>query len=321
MKVKKMAILFMTGIFLLVSCGAALASQPQYAENVVLKMKGGVNGNIIPENTPVYILDDCGDPETPGDWTLTYRATLGKKEYIAKVYNLDPWGAAECVRGITSNDPYRMELLSVNGVPWQIFDAPDKVPVEVVGLTHNLLMKGHGLTFEEADQMIAEAKKTMGKVSYQIEYMMTDPLIPWSKFRQTLPEPGKKMISIYKDSTAVALYTHNTVEAKHLVARPQIINGSLMVPLTGVVDFLGADITWDGTTRTVTIKNAGKEIKFRPGENVVEVNGQKKALDTPPTIINGRTMIPVRFISEELGYTVKWWGDIDPRVPRVDIYN
>lgn len=103
MKRKKLFSLFMTGIFIFGLCGTALASEPQYAENVVLKMKGGIKANLIPENAPVYIECDKYNPDHPGDWTLTWRDCYSN-ESIIKCYNLDPWIAAELKRTITSSN-------------------------------------------------------------------------------------------------------------------------------------------------------------------------------------------------------------------------
>lgn len=81
---------------------------------------------------------------------------------------------------------------------------------------------------------------------------------------------------------------------------PTIINSRTMVPLRFIGEALGADFQWDGTTRTVTFKLEGKEVKL-----VADQTGP--GLDTPPTILEGRTMVPVRYISESLGAQVMWF--------------
>lgn len=51
-------------------------------------------------------------------------------------------------------------------------------------------------------------------------------------------------------------------------------------------------------------------IKLRIGSNLAQVNHQDKTLDAPPYIKNGRTMVPIRFISEALGAKVDWDGNL-----------
>jgi hypothetical protein len=51
-----------------------------------------------------------------------------------------------------------------------------------------------------------------------------------------------------------------------------------------------------------------KIIKLQIGNKIAYVDGNELTLDVPPQIINGRTMVPVRFISEGLGAEVGWDG-------------
>ncbi len=91
---------------------------------------------------------------------------------------------------------------------------------------------------------------------------------------------------------------------------PVIINSRTLVPMRGIFESLGADISWDGETKTVRAFGVnGTVITHIIGEASAIVNGEFVTLDTPSQIINGRTMVPVRFVSEALGETVNWDGD------------
>ncbi len=102
----------------------------------------------------------------------------------------------------------------------------------------------------------------------------------------------------------------NGVEQKYDVM-PVIINGRTLVPMRGIFEALGAEITWIDATKTVVGSRDRKFIKLRIDSDTVYVNGaeQEKKLDVPATIINSRTMVPVRFIAESFGETVNWNAD------------
>ena len=104
--------------------------------------------------------------------------------------------------------------------------------------------------------------------------------------------------------------TINGVEQKYDVM-PVIINGRTLVPMRGIYEALGAEITWIDATKTVVGARDNKHIKLRINSDAVYVDGveQEKKLDVPAQIINSRTMVPVRFIAESFGETVNWNAD------------
>lgn len=87
---------------------------------------------------------------------------------------------------------------------------------------------------------------------------------------------------------------------------PATINGRTMVPFRKIFESLGAEVGWDGGTQTVTGKKGNTTIVLKIGSREAFVNGEAKTLDAPVTSIGGRTMVPVRFISESLGCKVDW---------------
>ncbi len=87
---------------------------------------------------------------------------------------------------------------------------------------------------------------------------------------------------------------------------PIIINNRTMLPIRFVAEALGATVGWEPSTQSVTITKDSTEINLQIGNNVATKNGAEITLDTVPFIENGRTYLPVRFISEELGADVEW---------------
>ncbi|MGN1318243.1 MAG: family 10 glycosylhydrolase [Lachnospirales bacterium] len=91
---------------------------------------------------------------------------------------------------------------------------------------------------------------------------------------------------------------------------PVIKNGRTLVPFRKIFEELGAEVTWYNDTGQVIAKLDDKEISLVIGENIMLLNKSESVkLDTPPEIINSRTMVPLRAISESLGMKVNWYND------------
>lgn len=87
------------------------------------------------------------------------------------------------------------------------------------------------------------------------------------------------------------------------------LNGRTMVPVRFVSEKLGADVQWKDADQSVTITYDGKSIKLPLGSKQVYVNGSAVTLDTEAELTDGRTMVPLRFVSETLSSTVQWDED------------
>jgi Leucine-rich repeat (LRR) protein len=83
---------------------------------------------------------------------------------------------------------------------------------------------------------------------------------------------------------------------------PMIIEGRTMVPIRFIGEAFGAQVDWLEEIRTVVITLDGQELRLVIGQT-------GPGLDVPAQIINGRAMVPIRFISESLGGEVTWYAD------------
>ena len=82
---------------------------------------------------------------------------------------------------------------------------------------------------------------------------------------------------------------------------PFVESGRTLVPLRAIFEALNATVEWDGYTNTVTATKGEKIIKLQIGNNVALIDGKEKALDIAAKIVNNRTFVPLRFVSESLG--------------------
>jgi hypothetical protein len=87
---------------------------------------------------------------------------------------------------------------------------------------------------------------------------------------------------------------------------PVIVMGRVLVPLRGVFERLGAIVAWDPTTQTVLAQRGDTGVALRIGAPQAMVNGQPAPMDVPAMLVGGRTMVPLRFVSQALGAQVFW---------------
>ncbi len=92
---------------------------------------------------------------------------------------------------------------------------------------------------------------------------------------------------------------------------PQIIEGRTLLPIRWVAEPLGAEVGWNGVEKKVTVTLKSTTMELWIGKNIARVNGFDTQIDpnnpkVVPMIISGRTMLPVRFVAENLGCEVLW---------------
>jgi len=97
---------------------------------------------------------------------------------------------------------------------------------------------------------------------------------------------------------------------------PVQVEGRVLVPLRGVFERLGARVTFDPAAQTVTATREAVTVILRLGSREARINDRIVLLDVPPLAVRGRTMVPLRFVSEALGARVDW----DERTRTVQIF-
>ncbi len=104
--------------------------------------------------------------------------------------------------------------------------------------------------------------------------------------------------------------TINFTDENGLTVNPQIINSRTMVPLRKIFETLGAQIEWYGETETVIATKGDTIVKLQINNPIAEVTKsgvtEKITLDSKPVIVENRTLVPLRFISESLEKQVAW---------------
>lgn len=94
--------------------------------------------------------------------------------------------------------------------------------------------------------------------------------------------------------------------AQQLDQAPIVEDNRTFVPIRFVVDTLGGDLGYDNKTKKVTIRKNGHYIELWIGKREMIADGARITYDVAPMIRNGRTMLPLRFVAEELDLKVTW---------------
>ena len=87
---------------------------------------------------------------------------------------------------------------------------------------------------------------------------------------------------------------------------PVIVNGRTLLPVRALIEKMGGTVGWNAEEKLVTLNYKSEEIKLTIDSVSAYLNGEEKTLDTAPEIINGRTMLPIRFIAEGFNFSVEW---------------
>ncbi len=121
----------------------------------------------------------------------------------------------------------------------------------------------------------------------------------------------------YADSQVNVLVNGNKVEFTDQA--PVIIDGRTLVPIRAVMENLGKEVGWDSENSMVTVSDEYITVKLAIDNKIMkntvkdpvtdEVFEFDTELDVAPTIINGRTCLPIRAVIEAFGISVTWDGE------------
>lgn len=186
-----------------------------------------------------------------------------------------------------------------------MFENIIKLPLVVEGVTEKgatVTVNGEKVTVKEDGTFSYEFYGLKENVINNIEVVAKD-------------EAGnttKKTVAVkYSRSVSIILQVGNTVAVVNgknyiLEAVPQINSGRTMVPLRFIGESFGATFEYDATTKKISIQFNNSAIQMWIGKETAVVNGKEVQLDVAPYILNGRTLVPIRFISEVFGADVVW---------------
>ncbi len=110
------------------------------------------------------------------------------------------------------------------------------------------------------------------------------------------------------DSTLAVKVTVDGERVDFQGAPPQMQGSRIMVPVRGVFEKLGAQLTWNVKSQTVTALRGDSKVVVTVGKRDAMIDGEVANVGTPPIIAEGRVMVPLRFLAQALGAKVEWMG-------------
>ena len=259
------------------------------------------DGESWAENTPEKVFDGTGafwQTEAIEEFPVVLKVDLGKvygiKEMTYKPRQSQDFHGAW---GLVS------VYVSTDGETWEAAAVGVKMPInkDIKKITFD---KEIDVRFMEIEIEEAHAKRVscceiefyQSKEAYDKSHIVT-----------------KEKYELKIGSNVITSDINGEVKEKTLDVAPYIVNGSTLIPLRGLVEEMGAEIAWDGETKSITLKIPGRTIVLQIWNNLVYVKDNKLGdimytLLNFPVIKDSRTFIPVRFVSEQLGYNVAWDG-------------
>lgn len=87
---------------------------------------------------------------------------------------------------------------------------------------------------------------------------------------------------------------------------PVMENGRTLVPLRAIFEALDTPLEWCGVSNVVSVNTEETQLRLPIGSKKVQLNGAEVELDVPGRVLQGRTLVPTRFIAQSLGATVDW---------------
>ncbi|MFV0516543.1 MAG: copper amine oxidase N-terminal domain-containing protein [Aminipila sp.] len=91
---------------------------------------------------------------------------------------------------------------------------------------------------------------------------------------------------------------------------PIIVNDRAVLPIRAIVETMGGNVEWNNETRTIGLKYKDTILKMTIDSNIMNVNGKDVNIDVAPIIVNDRTMLPIRYVTESFGGEVEWFDSI-----------
>lgn len=175
-------------------------------------------------------------------------------------------------------------------------DKSDKSSSEIDELVKSLIAQGKK-ELEAKKQEIKEYAKELKTLFKQAGKEARKKIL--EKLAEIKKDAGDITIGTFVDGVDVDYEKYDSV-------LPQIKNGTTLVPVRAVTEAFDAAVTWNGEDRTVTVKSGDTEIVLTIDSAKAIVNGEEKELTAAPEIVEGRTIVPVRFIAQALGMDVEW---------------
>ncbi|MEJ8554650.1 copper amine oxidase N-terminal domain-containing protein [Tepidibacter sp. Z1-5] len=167
-------------------------------------------------------------------------------------------------------------------------------------LTNDLLDK-----IEELQNSIDKLSKNIKDIKRQMKKMVREKYT--QEELEKLEDTAKE---IKENNENISVLPVESIISENLNMKfdtpPVIKYGRTLIPVRAISEGLGADVKWNAEDKKVIITKDDVEIILSLKDGKAYVNGEEKEIDVPAEIMSNRTIVPLRFIAENLGIDVDY---------------
>ncbi|MBD2845844.1 phosphodiester glycosidase family protein [Paenibacillus sp. IB182496] len=269
--------------------GVSFKPLPAQTKGTASVVKGEVNGKA---SSILRIAYDF----TAGSGSKFAYAELGKGGIAVEG---QPLAIEADVLGDDSGNWLRMEIEDAGGKTHYIQLAQ---PVDWTGWRHVTAdLQGMGIAYPMTVKRIYVANPENGQ-----ETRAATGAVALDNIRLTYPaalvQPDLPRIELVAGSRSATIGGAKT----QLEVAPLILNGTTYLPLRFVADVVQGQVAWDNEAKRATFIRGGKMMDVWLGSYDYVLNGARLSGEVKPILRNGRTLVPLRLVSEQLGVTIGW---------------
>lgn len=197
--------------------------------------------------------------------------------------------------------PEPEHIVSINGVPWQESPFRDQIIEQgKAGLKPSDKIMADKRYWEVCMNPAYNGRGI--EVIRAMEFGIAPPGLG------EIPPEGRYVVLTMGKNTVIT-FSDGRVNVLDLDTPLTSYDGVTMVPLRGVLEFLGASILYDPAKNNITIEDGATTVELVLGSKQAYVNGQAVYLAQPAIVKDKRTLVPLRFVAQHLGCEVLWDGD------------
>lgn len=208
-----------------------------------------------------------------------------------------------------------MALVRIDGVPWQ-----ESPYADIIWEYLDYWKTGYYATHPELKKILQnprlneyawEVRKLLdqGKTAEEVEaILLGNQADDETSVTPPSPAPTESAIVLYLNRKDYSVSKNGTWQGATMDAAPVVERQRTLIPLRGVMEEFGAKVEWLPEERQIKVRYGDREVVLTLGSTEALVNGQKVSLEMPAKVVNGRTLMPLRFVSEQIGMDVQWDG-------------
>ncbi len=145
--------------------------------------------------------------------------------------------------------------------------------------------------------------ETLGQATAQVQVVMPATIVGGDADSGTAP----KQFILMQINNPMMTINGRVLEVDPGQGTSPIIKDSrTLVPIRAIVEGMGGYVGWNEANRQIDLSYANYNVQMWLGSKSLVANGQTMSMDVPPDVLNGRTMLPIRFAAENLGCDVEW---------------